>query len=261
MSVAQLDLDRLSPTVRPNGRVAGYQSWRELLFLHWRISPAEIASLVPDSLSVDTCEGSAWVGLVLFRMTGVRPWWSPSIPGVSAFPETNVRTYVHRRGRDPGVWFLSLDAKSSLGVQLGRQKWGLPYHRSEMAVRRRGSSIRYTCERQWPGRMGVGGTIEAEIGDLYSGLDRHVEAGRSVPGSLEHFLIERYILYAQKRGRLLEGRVHHTPYPLREAQLQCCEQSWLEDVGLTIRRPPDHVLFSEGVSTEIFPLSPVAADS
>ena len=117
MSVAHEDVDRLSPTRRPNGRAAGYQHWRELLFLHWRISPAEIAALVPESLSIDTCEGSAWVGLVLFRMTGVRPWWSPSIPGVSAFPETNVRTYVHRHGRDPGVWFLSLDAASSLGVQ------------------------------------------------------------------------------------------------------------------------------------------------
>jgi uncharacterized protein YqjF (DUF2071 family) len=261
MSVAQMDVDRLLSTERPKGRVAGYQRWRELLFLHWRISPAKTATLVPESLSVDTCEGSAWVGIVLFRMSGVRPWWSPAIPGVSSFCETNVRTYVHNRGRDPGVWFLSLDAKSALGVQLGRKKWGLPYHRSKMAVRRRGSQIRYTCERQWPGRMGVGGTIEAEIGDLYSGLDCHVEAGSAVPGSLEHFLIERYILYSQKRGRLLEGRVHHSPYPLREARLERCEQSWLEDVGLNIRRPPDHVLFSEGVSTEIFPLQPVATAS
>ncbi len=177
MSVALADIDRLSPTRRPSGRVAGYQHWRELLFLHWRVSPAEIAARVPESLSVDTCEGSAWIGLVLFRMSGVRPWWSPPFLGVSAFPETNVRTYVHFQGRDPGVWFLSLDAASTLGVQIGRQRWGLPYHRSQMAVRRRGDFIQYTCEREWPGRMGVGGTVEAEIGDVYSGLDRNLEAG------------------------------------------------------------------------------------
>jgi uncharacterized protein YqjF (DUF2071 family) len=259
MPALQEDIERLSPTRRPTGRVAGYQRWRELLFLHWRISPAEMAARVPESLSVDTCEGSAWVGIVLFRMSGVRPWWSPSIPGVSSFPETNVRTYVHRGGRDPAVWFLSLDAKSSLGVQVGRRKWGLPYHRSEMAVQRHGSTIRYTCERQWPGRMGVGGTIEAEIGDLYSGLDRRVAPGRAVPGSLEHFLIERYILFSQKGERLLMGQVHHTPYPLREARFACCDQSWLEDIGLTVSRAPDHVLFSEGVSTEIYPLRPVSA--
>jgi uncharacterized protein len=257
MSVAQVDVDRLLPTIRPNGRVAGYQRWRELLFLHWRISPAEIAALIPESLSVDTCEGSAWAGIVLFRMSGVRPWWSPSILGVSSFPETNVRTYVHCRGRNPGVWFLSLDAKSSLGVQVGRRRWGLPYHHAAMSVRRRGTHIRYTCQRQWPGRMGVGGTIEAEIGDRYTAWDRHVNAGRAIAGSLEHFLIERYVLYAQKADRLLEGHVHHSPYPLKEAHLQYCDQSWLADVGLTARRPPDHVIFSEGVDTEVFPLLPV----
>jgi uncharacterized protein len=261
MSVAHADIDRLSPTRRPTGRVAGYQCWRDLLFLHWRISPAEIASRVPEPLSVDICEGSAWVGLVLFRMSGVRPWWSPPIPFVSAFPETNVRTYVHFQGRDPGVWFLSLDAASSLGVQIGRGRWGLPYHRSEMTVRRRGSLVHYACQREWPGRVGVGGTVEAHIGDIYSGFDRNVEPGRAVPGSLEHFLIERYLLYAQKRDRFLIGQVHHSPYPLREARLQTCDQSFLDDVGLTVRRPPDHILFSEGVATEIFPLRPAVEAS
>jgi hypothetical protein len=105
--------------------------------------------------------------------------------------------------------------------------------------------------------MGVGGTVEAAIGDLYTGFDRNVGPGRAVLGSLEHFLIERYILYSLKKGRLLEGRIHHSPYPLREAQVQFCEASWLADVGLNIHRPPDHVLFSEGVSTEVFPLEPV----
>jgi uncharacterized protein YqjF (DUF2071 family) len=261
MPVAFTEIDRLSPTRRPSGPVAGFQHWRELLFLHWRISPAEIAARVPEALSVDTCEGSAWIGLVLFRMSGVRPWWSPAIPGVSAFPETNVRTYVHFQGHDPGVWFLSLDAASTLGVQIGRQRWGLPYHRSQMAVRRRGDFIQYKCEREWPGRMGVGGLVEAEIGDVYSGLDRNLKAGCAVPGSLEHFLIERYLLYAQKNNRISIGQVHHSPYPLREARLRTCEQSWLDDVGLSAHRPPDHILFSEGVATEIFPLRPAVMDT
>jgi uncharacterized protein len=259
MSVARADIDRLSPTRRPSGPVAGYQNWRELLFLHWRVSPAEIAARVPEALSVDICEGSAWIGLVLFRMSGVRPWWSPPVPGVSAFPETNVRTYVHFQGRDPGVWFLSLDAASTLGVQLGRGRWGLPYHRSEMTVRRKADTVQYTCRREWPGHVGVGGTVLAEIGDVYSGLDRNIAPGRAVPGSLEHFLIERYMLYAQKRDRLSIGQVHHSPYPLREARLQSCEQTWLADIGLNVQRPPDHILFSEGVATEIFPLRPVVA--
>jgi uncharacterized protein len=251
-------IDRTAPAGRPNAPLAGYQKWRNLLFVHWRVSPAEARSFVPDWLTVDTHEGSAWVGLVLFSMFGVRPWWSPPVPGVSAFAETNVRTYVHFEG-EPGVSFMSLDAGGSVGARIGRTRWGLPYHHSAMRVRRSGAQIRYECERIWPGKIGVGGTLEAEIGDIFTGLNRDVPPGRAVPGSLEHFLIERYILYTQKRNRLLRGRVHHIPYPLREAKVTLSQQSFLTDLGLRCDRPPDHVLFSEGVSVEVYPLRPIAS--
>ncbi len=82
--------------------------------------------MIPLELTLDTWEGQAWVGLVPFYMSGVRPWWSPAIPGVSSFCETNVRTYVHFRGRDPGVYFLSLEASRSLaGVRIGRAGAGI----------------------------------------------------------------------------------------------------------------------------------------
>jgi uncharacterized protein len=249
-------IDRISQSKRPQARIAGYQKWRDLLFVHWRLSPAEVHATIPDWLSVDTFDGSAWIGLVLFSMSGVRPWWFPPVPGVSAFAETNVRTYVHSGG-EPGVWFLSLDAGGSIGARLGRSKWGLPYHHSKMRVRRRGTHISYECERLWPGRMGVGGRVEAEIGDLFTGLHRDVAPGQAVPGSLEHFLIERYILYAQKGEEMLCGRVHHRPYRLHEAKVTYADQSFLTDLGLHLDRPPDHVLFSEGVSVEVFPLRPV----
>ena len=255
----QTSIDRLAPTRRPDNRLAGYQTWRNLLFLHWRISPAEARASVPDWLSVDTFDGSAWVGLVLFGMSGVRPWWSPPIPGISSFPETNVRTYVHLEGSNPGVWFISLDAGGSVGARLGRSKWGLPYHFSKMSLRRRGTQVAYECERLWPGRMGVGGRVEAELGDLFGGFDRSVDPGTAVPGSLEHFLIERYLLYTQKGEQLLRGRVHHPPYKLREAKVTYAEQSFLSDLGWHFDRPPDHAVFSEGVSVEIFPLRPVVS--
>ncbi|HXY37560.1 MAG TPA: DUF2071 domain-containing protein [Planctomycetaceae bacterium] len=252
-------IDRISPAARPNQRVAGYQTWRNLLFLHWRISPAEVRASVPDWLSVDTFDGSAWIGLVLFSMHGVRPWWAPPIPGISAFPETNVRTYVHSDG-EPGVLFLSLDAGGSVGARVGRSRWGLPYHHSKMRVRRSGTHVRYECERLWPGNMGVGGIVEAEIGDEFTGLHRDVEPGRAVPGSLEHFLVERYVLYTQKGEDLLRGQVHHRPYPLREAKVTYAAQSFLSDLGLHCERPPDHAVFSEGVSVEVFALRAVVGE-
>jgi uncharacterized protein YqjF (DUF2071 family) len=104
-------IDRISPTRRPAERAVMKQRWAELGFLHWKMPAAKLAALVPPALTIDTFDDTAWVGLVPFTMTGVRPVWSPPIPGVSRFHEVNVRTYVHKNGSDPGVWFFRLPPK------------------------------------------------------------------------------------------------------------------------------------------------------
>ena len=111
-------IDRIAPTRRPEGRVAQRQSWLDLTFLHWRIPVAALRPLLPAALEIDTYEGDAFIGVVPFTMTGVRPLWAPPVPGISNFHETNVRTYVHLEGRDPGVWFFSLDAASRVAVTI-----------------------------------------------------------------------------------------------------------------------------------------------
>jgi len=75
-------IDRLTSTNRPAERPIGFQRWSDLLFIHWRVSPREIQDLLPSRLSVDTYDGSAWVGLVLFHMSGVRPWWFIPVPWI-----------------------------------------------------------------------------------------------------------------------------------------------------------------------------------
>jgi uncharacterized protein YqjF (DUF2071 family) len=260
-------IDRISPNVRPAGRPIGYHRWTNLLFVHWRVPAAVVRPLLPTDLTLDTWEDDAWVGLVPFRMSRVRPWWSPPVPGISYFCETNVRTYVHFRGRDPGVWFFSLEASNALAVRLARWRWHLPYFRARMSVERTNDSVEYKSRRLWPGLPGPGCTIRAEIGrPLRHGAGgppssggRLPPAGRALPGSLEHFLIERYILYAQSdRGRLLSARVHHSPYPIREARLEELDDSLLAAAGLETTSAPRHTAFSDGVDVEIFPLLPVA---
>lgn len=250
------ELDRLAPTHRPAELAIGYQRWRDLLFVHWRLPADEIGRLLPPGLSLDTWEGDAWVGLVPFRMSGVRPWWSP---WGFAFAETNVRTYVHREGRGPGVWFFSLDAASSLAVRIARRRWGLNYFRAAMSVERRGDRVEYRSRRLWPGRSGASLAIDAEIGPpLPAQRLSNAAPGKAGLGTLEHFLAERYLLYAVRRGRLLRGQVHHTPYPLRVARATSCDESLLAANGIRVESPPCHAMFSEGVDVEIFPLRAVS---
>lgn len=251
-----LDIDRLAPCQRPTGNAIGYQRWSDLLFAHWRVPVELLRPLLPRELELDTFEGDAWLGLVPFHMSGVRPAWLPALPFVSEFHETNVRTYVHFKGRDPGVWFLSLDAACRIAVEVARWKWHLPYFHAEMDLRREGDEVRYSSRRidhRSPRRADV--DITAKIGEPLN-----PEPGVSVePGTLEHFLAERYILYANDhRGRLLRGRVHHSPYPLRSAEIVSCRQTLASAAEVPVSGQPDHALFSEGVTVDIFPLRRVS---
>lgn len=225
------------------------QRWRDLLFLHFPCDLEAIAPLIPAGLSVDTFPDAsgreqAWIGLVPFRMEGIRWAFAPPIPGTHAFPETNVRTYVHRNGTDPGVHFFSLDAANRLAVLTARALFSLPYFWSRMSLGGEGDRIVYGGKRQY---ADASYRIGAAIGDARPDLK---------PGSLEFFLVERYLLYAHHRGRLASGRVFHAPYGIRSATLFDLEEGLVRAAGIA-PRPYEHALFSQGVDVDVYPLRPV----
>ncbi|MEZ5980623.1 MAG: DUF2071 domain-containing protein [Planctomycetota bacterium] len=237
-------------------RTAGHQAWRDLAFVHWRVPVAALRPHVPAWLEVDTDAGDAWIGVVPFSMERVRPWWSPPVPGVSWFLETNVRTYVvDPRTGERGVWFFSLDATKRLAVRVARALWHLPYFRArlELAVEpggARGADVRAVTYRG--ARVGDARAeyaLRAELGDG--------PARPAPPDTLEHFLVERYLLFTEKRdGTRWRGRVHHEPYALRDVASCEVRQSLTGAAGVPIEpdRAPDHVAFSPGVDVRVAPL-------
>ncbi|MEZ0327419.1 MAG: YqjF family protein [Fimbriimonas sp.] len=227
----------------PSGRLVMYQRWRSLLFLHFSCDPQEVQRLLPKGLDVDTFDGKAWVGLVPFRMEGIRPRFLPGVPGNTAFPETNVRTYVHKDGKEPGVWFFSLDADNPLACRVARTLWRLPYHEASMALTEEPETRRYTCKRRQGNHESL---IEVQLGE---------ELKSALPGSLDFFLIERYLLYADRAGFLLKGRVHHPPYPLQAATVSKVDDSLVAAAGIE-PRPIEHVLYSPGVDVRIYAIEP-----
>jgi uncharacterized protein YqjF (DUF2071 family) len=227
-------------------QIAGYQSWKRLAFLHWRLSSAALQSLLPADLTIEEFDGSAWLGLVPFSMERIRPWWSPPVPGISWFLETNVRTYVRHRSGATGVWFFSLDANSRIAVSVARRFWSLPYFHAAMTLdcrtTARETQILYT------------GCRTAEPRAEYS-VDVRVDPQQSPtpasPGTLEHFLVERYLLFAQDpSGSLFSGQVFHPPYQIVPAICEVTRNS------LTVQSPwigqsPDHAVFSQGVDVSV----------
>lgn len=238
--------DRLATRTRPAQRPAMYQTWRDLLFLHWQVEPGLIQATLPPGLTVDTFDGAAYVGIVPFYMRGIRPIFSPAIPGISNFLETNLRTYAFDAQGVPGVWFYSLEANQWLAVQTARAFFKLPYYYNRMRARRDDADwIDYHLQRR-------GALPEAASIFVYRGLG---ETRSAEPGSLEFFLAERYILFAQTRRGLARGRVYHTPYPLQAAEVRRWSDGLfrLNDLPAP-QRPPDHALFSPGVSVAVFGL-------
>ncbi|MFV8752097.1 YqjF family protein [Nannocystaceae bacterium ST9] len=206
---ALLDHHQHRPYPLPDRAWHMTMSWLDLLFAHWSFAPDTIRALLPANLELDTREGRAWVGVVPFRMANVGPRGINWVPGVSAFPELNVRTYVVHEGK-PGVWFFSLDAASMLAVRAARIGFHLPYYHADMRCEEREGWIDYHSDRagEQPGRF-VG--RYRPIGEVY----------RSEPGTLEHWLTERYCLYAlDRKGRIRRGEIHHEPWPLQAAQLE-----------------------------------------
>jgi|SRR5204862_2729875 len=219
-------IDRISPTLEPDQMVVMHQNWHHLLFLHWEIPPEKLQALVPAGLEIDTFEGKAYVGLIPFTITGVRAVLTPPLPWISSFHEVNVRTYVHRNGRDPGVWFFSLDASSTLAVAAARAMYKLPYFDSDIDFDP--SSLTFDSKR-----TDRRGQLPANAHVRYQPVEGPVQPAR--PGSLEHFLVERYILYAESDHTLYRARVHHQPYPLQRAELLGLEETLVWAAG--IKRP------------------------
>lgn len=196
------------PWPLPSARQVMAQVWHDLLFAHWPVPADRLRARIPESLELDTFEGRAWLGVVPFRMTGVRLRWTPPLPGLSAFPELNVRTYVRHRDR-PGVWFFSLDATNAFAVAAARAWFHLPYFRARMSCEREGEVICYGHERTHTGAP------PARFAGRYAPTGPVFRAER---GTLEHWLAERYCLYAASAdGTLRRADIHHAPWALQAA--------------------------------------------
>ena len=232
-------IDRVAPTCRPNGRNDGTQRWESLLFCHWQISPKVLRPLVPDQLQIDTFDGQTYVGIVPFKMRRIRPRWLPPALAFN-FLETNVRIYVVYKDQ-PGVYFLSLDANSILAVLAARVGWSLPYYHARMSLSDDEETRHYQSQRR-------GGTaahqVSFRVGD---------ELGPSTVGSLEHFLLERYLLFTHRDNRIQIGQVHHQPYHAYLATIDQLSDQLAAASGLpSCDRLPDLAHFCPGVDVEVF---------
>jgi uncharacterized protein len=199
--------------------------WLDLLFLHWPVSPEVLRPLIPASLTLDTFQGAAWIGIVPFRMAKVRFRMAPPIPTATNFEELNVRTYVRLEDR-AGVWFTSLDAASRLAVIGARISCNLPYFHAGMSLTRDAEVISYRSRRIHSGMPPA--TFVAKYWPTGA-------VAASAAGSLDEWLTERYCLFtAGRKGQIYQLDVHHHPWPLQPAAAAIEENTMASASGITL---------------------------
>lgn len=217
------------------------QQWRRVTFLHWRVEPDAVQRLLPAGLTVQTHDGSAWLGLIPLHMVDVRPAGLPALPGLSSFPETNLRTYVSGPDGRAGVYFFSLDADSAWITVGARVLLGAPYFRAAADISDNDGGVRYR------------GTRRARPGAAYR---IGVRPGAAVePDEAARWLTDRPRAFTRHAGAILQIPVRHEPWPLRQAAVTELEETLTAAAGLPVAGAPDSVLYSDGVREVAFGVS------
>jgi uncharacterized protein YqjF (DUF2071 family) len=204
------------------------QTWKHLLFAHWRVPEEALRENVPEQLPLDSFDGSCWLGITPFRVDGLRLRATFPVPRLSSFLELNVRTYV-THGDKPGIWFFSLT-------------YALPYHHASMRAHRLGEAVDYVSRRRGDGHCFDG---------------RYRPTGAAAPAradTLEYFLAERYCLYTTRDGELFRADIHHPPWPLQPAEAEIRANSMPPPPVELEGEPLFH--FSERQDVVIWPLEP-----
>jgi uncharacterized protein len=234
-ALAQL---QIRPTQRPFMR----QSWQNLAFFHRKFDPDIIASLIPKPLTLHTHQSNAYIGFVPFVMANVRLAGLPPLPSQRRFLETNIRTYVLDSEGRPGVYFFSLDCTDPLSIAFARSQFGLNYLSANLTINQTQDQITYAGTRTHHPQAAYRATIHI-----------NQEATPAPINSLEFWLLERYLLFAFRQGKLLTGQVHHAPYQIiTPTQTDCLESMITATTRLPHHTHWDSILYSTGVDVDVF---------
>ncbi|MEO3785769.1 DUF2071 domain-containing protein [Actinocorallia sp. B10E7] len=214
------------------------QSWRDVVFLHWRTEPEVVAPLLPPGVAPDLVDGSAWIGVIGLRMTAL------SLAGVPypSFLELNVRLYGRDGDGQRGVVFRAMEAGDPVFAAASRAALRLPYAWASMRFAHAGDRVSYATRRVLPGAGRAGVRMRVRVGEP---IPR--------PTSAEIALTARWALHQRWYGPTLRVPVHHPAWLLHRAGLlEWHDDGLLASCGLPpLPHPPESVLYAPATTVRI----------
>ena len=196
------------------------------------VSALVISGCLPPGLTVDIYDSRAWLGVTPFIVEKLRPPLLASLPWLSRFPETNVRTYVVGPDSSRGIWFFTLEAARGAAVAGATAVYGLPYRWASMDVRQDGGNFHYWSRR---GEATTDIVVEPGLPAETTGL--------------ELFLTARFRLFSFRNKRLRFADVEHEPWPLKSARGLKINQTLLRSLSIDEPRGDPMIHHSTGVRT------------
>ncbi|HEY7086499.1 MAG TPA: DUF2071 domain-containing protein [Tepidisphaeraceae bacterium] len=210
--------------------------WRDAVFIHFRVDQAHLQPLVPFEL--DLFEGEAYVSLVAFTQARLRPaiggrltqWLSTPL---ASHEFLNLRTYV-RHEQERGIYFIAEWIPNRLAALIGPRTYGLPYRLGRLEY------------RVQPARGQVEGLVRALGKEVfYRGrIDASAGFRCAAPGTLEDFLVDRYVAFTSRGDVHRSFHVAHEPWSIAPVRMDQLDTSLIDFIDLG---RPAGVQYSPGV--------------
>ncbi|MCQ6278424.1 YqjF family protein [Bacillus sp. EB600] len=214
------------------------QTWNDLLFVHYPIPVELLRPHIPGSLQIDTFDGTAWLGVVVFVMEGIYFRGLAAVSLTPKFTEINVRTYVHCNGK-PGVYFMSLDVGNLASLLIAKKWYRLPYQPAQISIQKEGES--FYCQSLRKGKMKIPIAFEGKYVPLS-------EVYLPEKGTVDHWLTERYCFFStNKRGSVFCGEIHHRPWPLQKVKAEIVRNTLFTPFQVDVEEEKTITHFSMGV--------------
>ena len=237
------------PRPLPAGRWAMNQRWNDLLLAHWPIPAHSLAPLLPEWLSIDTYDGSAWLGAVPFWLDRIKIRGIPTLPGVRGFPDLNLRTYVRDRFTGtPGIYSFSLDSSNLFAVAFERAFYHLPSHWAEMHLEQSSErEFTFYSRRRFSSQSAL-------FVARYRGLGPTHKTALIHPGTLESFFTDRSCLFSSNRvGQPIRAGMHFVPMPLEQAEAEIEHNELAAAIGIQLPAIDPILHYSRRLGVYIWP--------
>lgn len=225
------------------------QTWQDLLFAHYPVKLEVLQQVVPSVFQLEQYNGTAWIGVVPFRVQNHRVRFLPPMPGINRFLQLNVRTYVTINGKR-GVYFLSIDMNHLIARQLAKSLFYMPTQTATINMSHNECGIYFNSKTVEKGHP--------EFECQYTPIGQPFYARKE---TFEAWLVERYSMYSlNRRGEVVRCDILHDYWPLQYVDVEINNNSIFQNRGIQVASKDPILHYAKRMEAYLWPVARVTVN-